>query len=115
MHKHYIRLNNKNHIIKGFSTAFEQPEENDILIVETKERHYNPAISRDDGLPKYKYINDTWVENTDTDLTEELEAMVEPDYQAEFELDVLACNTIEDIKNVLIGIGKKSKVKATKK
>ena len=44
MHKHYIRLNNKNHIIKGFSTAFEQPIGNDILIEETKERHYNPAI-----------------------------------------------------------------------
>lgn len=34
MYKHYIRLDSVGRVIKGFSDAFEQPEETDICINE---------------------------------------------------------------------------------
>ena len=83
--KHHIRLNNKSHIIKGFSTAFEQPREDDICINEDGGRHFemlgmiNPALTRDDGLPKYKYVNGEILLTTDEDLTEEIAAMQPPE------------------------------------
>ena len=39
----------------------------------------------------------------------------EIDYQAEFETNVLAINDINDVKDVLLGVGKNFKVKATRK
>lgn len=117
MYKHYIRLNEKKHIIKAFSTAFEQPEENDILVKENAGRHYNPIIHRTDGLYKFKYIDGEWVVNTDSDLTEELASLIQPDYDAELIDNITNANTFEELKMALIGnsSNSKAKVKANKK
>ena len=67
-YKHYIRLDENSLIIKSFSTAFEQPEENDILICETNERHYNLDIYIYPGVLKYKYIDGQIVERPVNEL-----------------------------------------------
>jgi len=56
-YKHYIRLNENDLIIKSFSTAFEQPQEGDILICESNERHFNMDLYDDNMIPKYQYID----------------------------------------------------------
>ncbi len=85
INKHYIKLNEKSHIIKGFSTIFEQPLNDDICINEDGGRHFemlgiiNPPLLREDGLPKYKYINGEILLTTDVDLSEEIAAMQPPE------------------------------------
>lgn len=70
--KHYIRLNN-NVIIKGFSDAFENPQESDICITEIGGRHFelngttNPSLY--DGLVHlYKYVDGEVIERTEEEL-----------------------------------------------
>lgn len=63
--KHYIKLDANNCIIKGFSDAFEQPEETDICINQEGGRHFellgqvNPSLLDDYGCPEYKFNKDT--------------------------------------------------------
>ena len=62
MYNHYIRLQD-NKIVKGFSTAFEQPLKDDILIAEDAQRHFelngqtNPPLTDEQGITKYKYVD----------------------------------------------------------
>lgn len=64
MHKHYIRLDNENYIIKGFSDICQETIlETDVLLRETDQRHFyigdyifNPSLT-EDGQPTYKYID----------------------------------------------------------
>ena len=62
MYNHYIRLDG-NKIIKGFSSAFEQPLKDDILIAEDAQRHFelngqtNPPLTDEQGITKYKYVD----------------------------------------------------------
>ena len=67
-YKHYIRLDENNLIIKSFSTAFEQPEENDILICETNQRHFNLDLYIYPGVLKYKYIDNQITERPASEL-----------------------------------------------
>lgn len=61
--KHYIRLDSAGRIIKGFSSAFEHPQEGDICINEdsgyqfrlTQNGPENPTLVDYDGIPLYKY------------------------------------------------------------
>ena len=59
---HYIRLDGDK-IIKGFSSAFEQPIKGDILIAKNADRHFilndviNPSLTDDQGIPLYKYVS----------------------------------------------------------
>ena len=39
-HKHYVRLNENSEVVHGFSDAFEQANDGDILLCETVERHF---------------------------------------------------------------------------
>ena len=62
-HNHYISINDHNHIILGFSDAFQQPKATDILINDEGGRHFrlfpdsedNPPLFNDDGVPLYKW------------------------------------------------------------
>jgi hypothetical protein len=40
-YNHYIRLNESGIIIHGFSDAFEQPQDGDILVLENGPRHFH--------------------------------------------------------------------------
>lgn len=76
--KHYIRLDTNNRIIKGFSDAFEQPEEQDICINQEGGRHFellgqvNPLLTNMDGSHLYKYEDGNIVEITEAEQEEEV-------------------------------------------
>ena len=67
-YKHYIRIDENDLIIKVFSTAFEKPIENDILICETNERYFNLDLYIYPGVLKYKYENDEIIERPVNEL-----------------------------------------------
>lgn len=56
-YKNYIRVNENGHIIKSFSTAFEEPLETDILYDDRGQRHFNLELFYENGCPKSKYKN----------------------------------------------------------
>lgn len=82
--KHYVRLNEKSEIIKGFSDAFEQPEENDICINEEVNRHFeldgvlNPSLYDDLGCCFYKWINNELYIKSNEELNAEHQLMPDP-------------------------------------
>ena len=61
--KHYIRTDEDGQIIKGFSDAFEQPQEGDICINEQGGYQFrlmpggeeNPPLLDDEGNPLYRW------------------------------------------------------------
>ena len=63
MYKHYIRLDSAGRVIKGFSDAFEQPQDRDICINDDGGYQFrffpngteNPPLMDYDGIPLYKY------------------------------------------------------------
>ena len=63
MYKHYIRLDDAGRIIKGFTTAFEQPKDGDVCINEDGGYQFrlvpggteNPILTDRDGISLYKY------------------------------------------------------------
>lgn len=55
MIRHYIRKDDNKNIIKTFTTAFEEPEQDDICVNENGDRHYNLDIKTPEGYYKYKY------------------------------------------------------------
>ena len=63
MYKHYIRLDSAGRVIKGFSDAFEQPQDGDISINEdggyqfrlTPTGSENQTLVDYDNIPLYKY------------------------------------------------------------
>lgn len=73
--KHYIRVLDGN-IIKGFSDAFDIPNENDICINTNGGRHFeisgelNPSLYVD-GVCLYKYTNNKIVKKTDDEVNTE--------------------------------------------
>lgn len=64
MTKHYIRINESNEIIYGFSDVFEQPQEGDVLLRETNQMQFyledyifNPILQITPNVFVYKYEN----------------------------------------------------------
>lgn len=61
--KHYIRADNENKILYGFSDAFEQPQEGDICINEQGSYQFrlvpggeeNPQLFDEEGNPLYRW------------------------------------------------------------
>ncbi len=96
--KHYIRLDTNNCIIKGFSDAFEQPEENDICINQEGGRHFellgqvNPPLISLSGVHLYKYIDGVISETTEAERAAELTVIPKPvsesDAQTEYIIDL---------------------------
>lgn len=88
MAKHYIRLDNSNRIIKGFSTDFEEPLKTDICICEDGERHFelngviNPQLVNMDGTHIYKYIDNKVIETTEEERKAEIESYPKPTNQS---------------------------------
>lgn len=92
--KHYIRLDESNRIIKGFSDAFEEPLETDICINENGGRHFelggciNPALFNEHWCHIYKYEDGEIREATKEELDEELASFEVPEPQPS-QLDIL--------------------------
>ena len=76
-YKHYIRVNVDAVVIHGFSDAFEQPLETDILIAESAPRHFNElftdSLLNDRGQCRFKWDGE-FVERVQKELDNEWSA-----------------------------------------
>lgn len=99
MNKHYITVDGNSLVTKAFSDAFEQPLDTDICVNENGGRHYNLNLTREDGLPKYKYIDGVFTETTEDDFIEELSNAKKIDRQLKIiqELKSLDYKTIKRV------------------
>lgn len=91
-YKHYIRTNEENSIVKVFSTAFEEPDQEDILICETDERHFNKIdgkyIFDSNRIPNFKY-NNKIVEMTEQEKQNTLEYQNKVEQEKQNQVNVL--------------------------
>lgn len=76
-YKHYIRVEN-DYVVKAFSSAFELPQEGDICVAETEERHYNPNLFTMTGAPKYKWADGQMIETTSEEQQAWINARISP-------------------------------------
>jgi hypothetical protein len=60
-YKHYIRTNEAGEIVHGFSDAFEQPQDGDILVLENGPRHFHEAwpesLTNERGQYRFRWID----------------------------------------------------------
>lgn len=83
MAKHYIKINENNLIVKGFSTEFEEPQDSDICISETGGRHFellgevNPNLVTIKGVYLYKYENGKAIRRTDEEIKRDKNTIIE--------------------------------------
>lgn len=86
MYKHYIRLDSAGHIIKGFSTAFEQPQDGDICINEQGGYQFrlesdgaeNPPLMDLEGILLYKYEGGVILDRTDEEIEADRAVIQQP-------------------------------------
>lgn len=72
--KHYYRVDANGIVVYGFSDAFEQPLEKDVL-VESGGRHFNPTITNERGQFILKVADREIVERTTEELDTEWSAL----------------------------------------
>jgi len=74
-YNHYIRTNEAGEIIHGFSDAFEQPQDGDILVLENGPRHFHEAwpepLRNERGQYRFRWVNGQRVERSQEELDAE--------------------------------------------
>ena len=89
MSKHYIKLDENNRIIKGFSSDFEQALQTDICINENGGRQFemngkiNPSLIDKKGVFLYKYENGQVIKRTDEEIATEESSIIQPKSELE--------------------------------
>jgi hypothetical protein len=74
-YNHYIRTNEAGIVIHGFSDAFEQPQDGDILVLENGPRHFHEAwpepLRNERGQYLFRWIDGQCVERSQEELDAE--------------------------------------------
>ena len=74
-YNHYIRTNESNDVIHGFSDAFETPEPGDILVLENGPRHFQEAfpesLRNERGQFRFRWQDGQIVERSQQELDDE--------------------------------------------
>ncbi|REK59895.1 MAG: hypothetical protein C6W55_00585 [Thermobacillus sp.] len=74
-YNHYIRLNEAGEVVHGFSDAFEQPQDGDILVLENGPRHFHQVwpwpIVNERGQYISRWIDGQRVERSQEELDAE--------------------------------------------
>jgi hypothetical protein len=74
-YEHYIRVNQAGIIVHGFTSAFEQPLEGDILIADDGPRHFHLAwpepLINERGQYRYKWVDGERIERSQEELDAE--------------------------------------------
>lgn len=86
MYTHYIRLDSMGRVIKGFSDAFEQPQDGDICVNEDGGYQFrltpggpeNQTLVDYDNIPLYKYESGVVVARTAGEIDEDRAAIQQP-------------------------------------
>lgn len=102
MYKHYIRVNDNGEVIAAFCNAFQEPQDGDILICETNERHFNLPLQVD-GVYKYTYNNNELKERTQSEIdtiASPLKARQEIISRL-LSLDVIIPRSVEDLYEII--------------
>lgn len=87
--KHYIRIDTKYRIIKGFSDAFERPTGEDVCINEQGERLFemlgvvNPQLTIQPNIYRYKYVDDIILERTADEIQTDIAKIIVPVSEAD--------------------------------
>lgn len=99
--KHYIRLDADSNIIKGFSNAFEQPQDGDICINEQGGRHFelfgqiNPQLRNEQGVYLYRYIDGELIVKTTEEIDAEMPMPKQPVPTLEQQVQALSVALLE--------------------
>lgn len=102
---HYIRLDEHSSIIKGFSTAFEEPQAEDICINNDGGRQFelngviNPTLVNIFAKPLYTYRGGTATALTDAEREALYPVVIEPSMSLSTRLDL-----VEAMLNDMLGI-----------
>jgi hypothetical protein len=67
-YKHFIRVNEAGTIVYGFSSAFEEPQDGDILVESDTGRHFNSILTDDQGNFIYKWDGTKMVVRTQDEI-----------------------------------------------
>ena len=74
-YNHYIRLNEAGEVVHGFSDAFEQPQDGDILVLGNGPRHFHEAwpesLRNERGQYRFRWIDGQRVERSQEELDAE--------------------------------------------
>lgn len=79
--RHYIKIDDRNRVLHGYSDAFEQPESNDICIADDAGRHFelfgeiNPQLTTVEGVPLYKWDSDQVVKRLEQEIQADVDAL----------------------------------------
>lgn len=104
MSKHYIRIDEKNRIINGFSDDFEQQIDTDICIANDAGRQFeilgqvNPDIIDSNGILLYKYENNQVIERTTEEIAADFQLLPK---QGPSEVEKVKIR-VEALENVLV-------------
>lgn len=85
MSKYYIRLDENNNTVKGFSDDFEKPMDTDICIKENGGRQFelngviNPPLINSQGIYLFKYINNEVIAKTNDEIQQEINNLPTPE------------------------------------
>lgn len=101
-YKHYIRVRN-GLVIQGFTTAFEQPQEGDILLTGQDGRHFSLTLTNDRGQYLYKILQGSMVYRTPSELDAEWNALPPPPKSAEEHMVELE-QLVADLAAITLGV-----------
>lgn len=74
----YIRTDAAGLVVRGFTTAFEQPQAGDILVSGQSGRHFTIPLMSDRGQALYRIVNGGMIARPQTELDEEWAARPVP-------------------------------------
>ncbi len=101
MTRHFIKIDQDNNIIKTFTDAFEEPDQDSILVNEDGDRHFNldlMELKNDIIFYKYKYENGQVIKKTEEDYNNEINSILESDEnkleKLRYKRDMLIMSTI---------------------
>ncbi|ANY70405.1 hypothetical protein BBD42_30845 [Paenibacillus sp. BIHB 4019] len=103
-YNHYIRINEAGTIVYGFSTAFEHPAGNDILLLEDGPRHFQQAfhepLINERGQYRFRWGGGEIVERTAEELAAEQPAVTKTLEQEFAELK----QVVADLASLQLGV-----------
>lgn len=103
VYKHYIRVEG-GIVVHGFSDAFEQPQDGDIILSGDFGRHFQFNLLTDRLQFKHKITNGQMVARTKEELDAEWTARtVTPDPDVELATAITNATTLEELKKALLG------------
>lgn len=77
-YKHFVRVDDRNRVIYGYTIAFEQPKVGDVCIVEDGIRQFQLSYKTMDGVPLYKVVNGELMERTQEEIDADISALPTP-------------------------------------